>query len=196
MQILKETQQYFGLRQVPVYANIIEKALEMLAEDPIRPAILDQSDIRPGLRSFHLALAAGRRRGASHKLFFAIRTLPNGEPELHVFRVLHDAMEPKRRMIGGFRQLNSSVDITAHPANVPAMKRDFQINACWDDEAIVWLATSDDVIGLCVEAATWGKLIDAVQLILPDLMPLNGQSIDGISLTFKAEAHLDLARAS
>lgn len=76
------------------------------------------------------------------------------------------------------------------------MKRDFQINACWDDEAIVWLATSDDVIGLCVEAATWGKLIDAVQLILPDLMPLNGQSIDGISLTFKAEAHLDLARAS
>ena len=86
--------------------------------------------------------------------------------------------------------------MAARTANVPAMKREFQINACWDDVANVWLATSDDVIGLCVEAATWGKLIDAVRLILPDLMPLNGQSAEGISLAFKAEARLDLARAS
>ena len=76
------------------------------------------------------------------------------------------------------------------------MKREFQINACWDDEAYVWLATSDDVIGLCVEAATWGKLIEAVRLILPDLMPLNGQPVEGISLTYNAEVHLELARAS
>ncbi len=76
------------------------------------------------------------------------------------------------------------------------MKRNLQIDASWDDEAKVWLATSADVSGLCVEAETWAGMMEEVRLILPDLMPLNGQSADGLSLTFKAESHLDVARAS
>ena len=76
------------------------------------------------------------------------------------------------------------------------MKQNLQIDAIWDDEAKVWLATSQDIAGLCVEAETWGRMIEEVKLILPDLMPLNGQSSEGVALTFKAEAHLDLAQVS
>lgn len=39
-------------------------------------------------------------------------------------------------------------------------------------------------------------MLEAVRQIWPDLMPLNGQSVEGISPTFKAEVRLDLARAS
>ena len=76
------------------------------------------------------------------------------------------------------------------------MQTHIQIDAFWDDEAKVWLATSGDIAGLCVEADTWGRMIEEVRLLLPDLMPLNGQSAEHLSLTFKAEAHLDLALAS
>ena len=76
------------------------------------------------------------------------------------------------------------------------MQKHVQIDAFWDDEAKVWLATSRVIAGLCVEADTWGRMIEEVRLVLPDLMPLNGQSADHLSLTFKAEEHLDMAQAS
>lgn len=75
------------------------------------------------------------------------------------------------------------------------MSRSINIDARWDDDARVWIATSGDVEGLVVEAETWPSLIDEVKLVLPDLLELSGQSTDDVSLTFKAEAHLDLAGA-
>ncbi|HMK80616.1 MAG TPA: DUF1902 domain-containing protein [Xanthobacteraceae bacterium] len=75
------------------------------------------------------------------------------------------------------------------------MQRDITIQARWDDEASVWLATSEDVPGLVVEADTWATMINEVQLVLPELLELAGQSHDKLSLTFKAEEHLDLAGA-
>ena len=75
------------------------------------------------------------------------------------------------------------------------MQRDITIQARWDDEASVWLATSEDVPGLVVEADTWPAMINEVQLVLPELLELSGQSHDKLSLTFKAEEHLDLAGA-
>jgi hypothetical protein len=73
------------------------------------------------------------------------------------------------------------------------MSREITINARWDDEAAVWLATSDDVQGLVVEAENWPTMIEEVRLILPELLSLEGQENDKISLTFKAEERLDLA---
>jgi uncharacterized protein DUF1902 len=75
------------------------------------------------------------------------------------------------------------------------MSRDISINARWDGEASVWIATSEDVPGLVVEADSWPSMIEEVRLVLPDLLELNGQGNDGLSLTFKAEEHLDLAGA-
>ena len=59
----------------------------------------------------------------------------------------------------------------------------------------MWIATSEDVPGLVVESDTWTGMIDEVRLILPDLMELSGLSHEDVSLTFKAEEHLDLAGA-
>ena len=73
------------------------------------------------------------------------------------------------------------------------MNRAILIQARWDDEAAVWLATSPDVPGLVVEADTWAAMIQEVRLVIPDLLDLPAQGIDRLSLTFKAEEHLDVA---
>jgi hypothetical protein len=76
------------------------------------------------------------------------------------------------------------------------MSRSFIIRARWDREASVWIATSEDVHGLVVEADTWPQMIREVELVLPDLLELLGCSPEKLSLTFIAEEHLDLASAS
>lgn len=73
------------------------------------------------------------------------------------------------------------------------MSRDIDIQARWDGEASVWIATSIDVPGLVIEADSWPAMIEEVRLALPDLMELSGQGYENLSLTFKAEEHLDLA---
>ena len=65
------------------------------------------------------------------------------------------------------------------------MNRSITINARWDGEASVWIATSDDVHGLVVEADTWPAMIEEARLILPDLLELLGQPAEKLSLTFK-----------
>ncbi len=75
------------------------------------------------------------------------------------------------------------------------MNRDINIQARWDGEANVWIATSNDVRGLVVEADTWAAMIKEVRLVLPELLEVTGQSHENLSLTFKAEEHLDLAGA-
>jgi hypothetical protein len=75
------------------------------------------------------------------------------------------------------------------------MSREIDIQAQWDGEASVWIATSRDVPGLLVEADTWPQMIDEVRLVLPDLLEVRGETHKDISLTFKAEEHLDLAGA-
>jgi hypothetical protein len=58
------------------------------------------------------------------------------------------------------------------------MSRSITINARWDAEARVWIATSDDVPGLVVEADTWPTMIEEVRLVLPDLLELSGERTD------------------
>lgn len=72
------------------------------------------------------------------------------------------------------------------------MTRSLTIDARFDPEASVWLATSADVLGLVVEADTWPAMIDEVRLAIPDLIELSDLRTDKISLTFKVEEHLDL----
>jgi hypothetical protein len=54
-----------------------------------------------------------------------------------------------------------------------SMTRDIAIDARWDGEGAVWIATSSDVPGLVVEADTWPAMIEEVRLILPDLLELS-----------------------
>ena len=54
----------------------------------------------------------------------------------------------------------------------------FLVRAEWDEEASVWVATSDDVPGLATEEATMEGLIEKLKLIIPELLKANGLRID------------------
>ena len=73
------------------------------------------------------------------------------------------------------------------------MESDIVIDARWDGEAGVWLATSAEIPGLVVEAETWPAMIAEVRLVLPDLLDVAGMPTGRLSLVFRAEEHLDLS---
>jgi hypothetical protein len=79
--------------------------------------------------------------------------------------------------------------------DLSTMSRSINIEARWDPEANVRIATSNDVAGLVVEADTWPAMIEEVRLVLPDLLELAGEKNDNLSLTFRAEEHLEVAGA-
>ncbi|MSQ73181.1 MAG: DUF1902 domain-containing protein [Betaproteobacteria bacterium] len=48
------------------------------------------------------------------------------------------------------------------------------IRAEWDDEAAVWVATSDDVPGLATESDTLEALVQKLKVMVPELLDANG----------------------
>ena len=48
-----------------------------------------------------------------------------------------------------------------------------KINAFWDDEAAVWVASSDDVPGLATEADTLEALSIKLRSMVPELLQVN-----------------------
>jgi len=62
------------------------------------------------------------------------------------------------------------------------MPKRYLIHARWDEEAQVWVASSDEVLGLCTEADSIPTLIGKLQVMLPELLQANGQieSTDGL----------------
>lgn len=51
--------------------------------------------------------------------------------------------------------------------------RELRIVAEWDDEADVWVATSEDVPGLVTEAASREVLVARLRSMVPELLELN-----------------------
>ncbi|MDV2993254.1 MAG: hypothetical protein N4J56_002908 [Chroococcidiopsis sp. SAG 2025] len=49
----------------------------------------------------------------------------------------------------------------------------FQIQAFWDSDAQVWVATSDDIPGLATEASTLEFLTQKLRDMIPELVTLN-----------------------
>ncbi|WHZ09931.1 MAG: hypothetical protein OJF60_000370 [Burkholderiaceae bacterium] len=54
------------------------------------------------------------------------------------------------------------------------MQKVFFIHAEWDEEAGVWVATSDDVPGLATEADTLEALSAKLESMVPELLDANG----------------------
>ena len=52
------------------------------------------------------------------------------------------------------------------------------VRAVWDEESSVWVATSDDVVGLAIEAPTPEELERKVLAAVSDLVDLNGIETD------------------
>ena len=49
----------------------------------------------------------------------------------------------------------------------------FKVQAFWDAEASVWVATSEDIPGLVTEASTIELLTQKLRVIIPELIVLN-----------------------
>jgi len=56
------------------------------------------------------------------------------------------------------------------------MDRPYYVHAFWDNEAKVWVASSDEVPGLATEADTSEELIQKLKTLIPELLALNGQT--------------------
>jgi predicted RNase H-like HicB family nuclease len=49
----------------------------------------------------------------------------------------------------------------------------YRVTAEWDDEAKVWVASSDDVPGLATGAETPEELIEKLRIVIPELLVEN-----------------------
>ena len=58
------------------------------------------------------------------------------------------------------------------------------VRAEWDEEASVWVATSDDVPGLATEADTVEALSAKLDILVPELLQANG-FVDGPEVPFE-----------
>ena len=73
--------------------------------------------------------------------------------------------------------------------------KDYRIEAIWDDEARVWVATSDDIPGLATEAETVEALTAKLKIIIPELMIESGYGPIAIPFHLHTHRH-DVALAS
>ena len=51
--------------------------------------------------------------------------------------------------------------------------KEIKVKVIWDDEAKVWIATSDDVPGLVTESEDFDTLINKLRVIIPELIEEN-----------------------
>ena len=51
---------------------------------------------------------------------------------------------------------------------------DYHVTAFWDEDAKVWVATSDDVPGLATEAETVELLLGKLRIMIPELLEMTG----------------------
>lgn len=63
----------------------------------------------------------------------------------------------------------------------------YLVKMTWDDEAAVWIATSDDVPGLVMESGSLDALMERVRFAIPELLQLNNiSSTEYIPVIFRS----------
>jgi len=63
-------------------------------------------------------------------------------------------------------------------------KRPYFIRAEWDEEANVWVASSEEVPGLATEDETLEQLIQKLKIMIPELLEANGEDV-GLETAFE-----------
>lgn len=66
---------------------------------------------------------------------------------------------------------------------------EYVINFTWDNDADVWVATSDDIPGLVLESGSFDALLERTRFAVPELLALNDSGTDPLALTFVSERH-------
>jgi hypothetical protein len=73
------------------------------------------------------------------------------------------------------------------------MQNTYRIGFFWDDEANVWIATSDDIKGLVLEDESFDTLVSEVHLAVPSLLGFGNIQNNDITLNFIAHRQERLA---
>jgi len=63
---------------------------------------------------------------------------------------------------------------------------EYTVKLTWDDEAAVWVATSDEIPGLVMESGSFDALLERVRYAAPELLQLNQPTKPPVSLRFQA----------
>jgi predicted RNase H-like HicB family nuclease len=66
----------------------------------------------------------------------------------------------------------------------------YHVTAEWDDDARVWVASSEDVPGLATGADTFEDLVEKLKVVIPELLVENGllpAGTDSVPFAIKAE---------
>jgi predicted RNase H-like HicB family nuclease len=66
----------------------------------------------------------------------------------------------------------------------------YHVTAEWDDNARVWVASSEDVPGLATGADTFEDLVEKLKIVIPELLVENGLLLvgtDSVPFEIKAE---------
>jgi hypothetical protein len=61
---------------------------------------------------------------------------------------------------------------------------EYKVSLTWDDEAYVWLASSEEVPGLALESGSLDALMERVKYSIPDLLDIKDTDI---TIDFRAE---------
>ena len=64
------------------------------------------------------------------------------------------------------------------------MKNEYNVMFTWDDEADVWIATSEDVYGLILEHESLDVLFNRVRHAVPELLAYEKPAVTDISLDY------------
>ncbi|MFY8152669.1 MAG: type II toxin-antitoxin system RelE/ParE family toxin [Hyphomicrobiales bacterium] len=91
--ITEDTLERFGEQQARRYAQMIDRAVDLVADDPERPAARRHAELGQGVRSLHVAFAGPRAGAASHIVFYRTEQRDRGQAVV-VLRVLHERMDP------------------------------------------------------------------------------------------------------
>ncbi|HBU11251.1 MAG TPA: antitoxin HicB [Clostridiales bacterium] len=71
-----------------------------------------------------------------------------------------------------------------------AKQAEYIVNLIWDDEATVWVASSDDIPGLVLESGSLDALIERVRFAIPELLSLNGAAESKkLFVCYRSERH-------
>ncbi len=107
--ILEDTLRLFGPRQVKADADLIERGLALVGDDPVRPGSIHRPDLDTRVRFFHLALVAGRQGSAAHGIYYA--ATDKTEPAI-ILRLLHERMDPRGRITAALLGGGEKLDLT------------------------------------------------------------------------------------
>lgn len=61
---------------------------------------------------------------------------------------------------------------------------EYVINLTWDEDAGVWIATSESIPGLVLESGSFDALLERIRIAAPELLALNNPEKKSYILSF------------